>query len=135
MAMTLEDFKAARKVLEGVINPTPLVHSPAFSAACGNHVYIKPENLQVTGAYKIRGAYYKVSTMDEEEYKAFDKAWADKLLELYKNKLPEIGNMTPRSVVVQIQRNESGMYEVEAESFRALDDLIIDYTDSAGVMS
>ena len=67
MAMTLEDFKAARKVLEGVINPTPLVHSPAFSAACGNQVYIKPENLQVTGAYKIRGAYYKVSTMDEEQ--------------------------------------------------------------------
>ncbi len=67
MAMTLEDFKAARKVLEGVITPTPLVHSPAFSAACGNQVYLKPENLQVTGAYKIRGAYYKVSTLDEEQ--------------------------------------------------------------------
>ncbi len=67
MAMTLEDFKAARKVLEGVINPTHLVHSPAFSDACGNHVYIKPENLQVTGAYKIRGAYYKVSTLSDEE--------------------------------------------------------------------
>ena len=58
MAMTLEDFKAARKVLDGVITPTHLVHSPAFSEACGNQVYLKPENLQVTGAYKIRGAKY-----------------------------------------------------------------------------
>lgn len=67
MAMTLEDFKAARKVLDGVIAPTPLVHSPAFSAACGNQVYIKPENLQVTGAYKIRGAYFKCSTLSDEQ--------------------------------------------------------------------
>lgn len=67
MAMTLEDFKSARKVLEGVIAPTHLVYSPAFSAACGNQVYIKPENLQVTGAYKIRGAYYKLSTLTEEQ--------------------------------------------------------------------
>ncbi len=67
MAMTLEDFKAARKVLDGVITPTHLVHSPAFSESCGNQVYIKPENLQVTGAYKIRGAYYKVSTLDDEQ--------------------------------------------------------------------
>ncbi len=67
MAMTLEDFKAARKVLEGVISPTHLVPSPAFSAASGNHVYLKPENLQVTGAYKIRGAYYKVSTLTDEQ--------------------------------------------------------------------
>ncbi len=67
MAMTLEDFKAARKVLDGVITPTHLVHSPAFSEACGNQVYLKPENLQVTGAYKIRGAYYKVSTLSQEE--------------------------------------------------------------------
>lgn len=67
MAMALEDFKAARKVLDGVITPTHLVHSPAFSESCGNQVYIKPENLQVTGAYKIRGAYYKVSTLDDEQ--------------------------------------------------------------------
>ncbi len=67
MAMTLDAFKSARRVLDGVITPTHLVHSPAFSAACGNHVYLKPENLQVTGAYKIRGAYYKVSTLSDEE--------------------------------------------------------------------
>ncbi len=65
--MTLEDFKAARSVLNGVILDTHLVHSAAFSKATGNHVYIKPENMQVTGAYKIRGAYYKISTLTEEE--------------------------------------------------------------------
>ena len=65
--MTLEDFKAARSVLAGVIADTHLVHSVAFSKATGNHVYIKPENLQVTGAYKIRGAYYKISTLTPEE--------------------------------------------------------------------
>ncbi len=65
--MTLEEFKAARKVLEGVILPTHLVHSAAFSETSGNQVYLKPENLQVTGAYKIRGAYYKVSTMPAEQ--------------------------------------------------------------------
>lgn len=67
MAMTLEDFKAACRVLDGVISPTHLVHSPAFSKASGNHVYLKPENLQITGAYKIRGATYKVSTLTEEQ--------------------------------------------------------------------
>jgi threonine dehydratase len=65
--MTLEDFKAARSVLAGVINPTHLIHSEAFSKATGNHVYLKPENMQVTGAYKIRGAYYKISTLSEEQ--------------------------------------------------------------------
>ena len=65
--MQLEDFKAARSVLSGVIRPTPLVHSTAFSKTTENRVYIKPENLQVTGAYKIRGAYYKISTLTQEE--------------------------------------------------------------------
>ncbi len=65
--MTLEEFKAARNVLSGVLNETRLIHSAAFSKATGNHVYIKPENMQVTGAYKIRGAYYKISTLTEEQ--------------------------------------------------------------------
>ena len=67
MAMTLEDFKAARRALDGVITPTHLVYSPAFSEASGNHVYLKPENLQVTGAYKIRGATYKVNTLSDDQ--------------------------------------------------------------------
>jgi len=65
--MTLEAFKAARAVLSGVINNTDLVHSPAFSKATGNNVYLKPENMQVTGAYKIRGAYFKISTLTDEQ--------------------------------------------------------------------
>ena len=65
--MTLEDFKAARRVLDGVISPTHLVYSPAFSKASGNQVYLKPENMQVTGAYKIRGACFKISTLTDEQ--------------------------------------------------------------------
>ena len=65
--LTLKEFKEARGVLAPVIRTTPLTYSPAFSKATGNHVYIKPENMQLTGAYKIRGAYYKISTLTEEE--------------------------------------------------------------------
>ena len=65
--MTLNDFKAARKTLDGVLHPTDLIYSPFFTKATGNQVYIKPENMQVTGAYKIRGAYFKCSTLSEEE--------------------------------------------------------------------
>ena len=65
--LTLKEFKEARSVLSGVILDTNLIYSPAFSKATGNNVYIKPENMQVTGAYKIRGAYYKISTLSEEE--------------------------------------------------------------------
>ena len=65
--MTLEQFKAARSVLQGVIRPTNLIHSPALSKSYGNQVYLKPENMQVTGAYKIRGAYFKISTLTEEQ--------------------------------------------------------------------
>ncbi len=59
---------AAEKVKE-VVLPTPLVYSEFFSSRCDNKVYIKPENIQHTGAYKIRGAYYKISTLTDEERK------------------------------------------------------------------
>ena len=65
--LTLEQFKEARNVLQGVLRPTPLIQSPYLSKSCGNNVYLKPENMQVTGAYKIRGAYYKISTLTDEE--------------------------------------------------------------------
>ena len=65
--LTLEQFKNARSVLQGVLRPTPLIHSPYLSKSCGNNVYLKPENMQVTGAYKIRGAYFKISTLTQEE--------------------------------------------------------------------
>ncbi len=64
---TLEQFKTARSVLQGVIRPTNLIYSPALSKGCGNRVYLKPENMQITGAYKIRGAYYKISTLTQEQ--------------------------------------------------------------------
>ena len=67
--MKLEDFKAARNVLKRVLNKTDLVYSHYFSRATGNYVYLKPENMQVTGAYKIRGAYYTISTLSEQERK------------------------------------------------------------------
>ena len=65
--LTLESFKAARSVLQAVLRPTPLIHSPYLSKNCGNSVYLKPENMQATGAYKLRGAYYKISTLSQEE--------------------------------------------------------------------
>ncbi len=65
--LTLQQFKQARSVLAGVILDTNLIYSKSFSKATGNQVYLKPENMQVTGAYKIRGAYYKISTLTEEE--------------------------------------------------------------------
>ncbi len=65
--LTLESFKAARNVLQAVLRPTPLIHSPYLSKGCGNNVYLKPENMQATGAYKLRGAYYKISTLTQEE--------------------------------------------------------------------
>ena len=46
--MTLDDFRAARKVLDGVLHRTDLIYSPFFTKTTGNHVYIKPENMQVT---------------------------------------------------------------------------------------
>ena len=65
--LTLESFKAARSVLQAVLRPTPLIHSPYLSKNCQNSVYLKPENMQATGAYKLRGAYYKISTLSQEE--------------------------------------------------------------------
>ena len=65
--MTLDAFKQARKTLNGIINETHLVPSAALSKGCGNQVYLKPENMQVTGAYKIRGAFFKIGTLTEEQ--------------------------------------------------------------------
>jgi len=65
--LTVDHFKEARAVLRGVISQTELVHSQYLSALCGNQVYLKPENMQVTGAYKIRGAYYKTTRLTPEQ--------------------------------------------------------------------
>lgn len=67
--MTLEKFEEATEVVKKVILRTKLVYSEYFSETCNNKVYLKPENMQYTGAYKVRGAYYKISTLSEEERK------------------------------------------------------------------
>ena len=65
--LTLEKFEEASEEVKKVTQETKLVYSEYFSAATGNKVYFKPENMQYTGAYKVRGAYYKISTLTEEE--------------------------------------------------------------------
>lgn len=65
--LTLEKFEEASEAVSKVILETKLVYSEYFSNQTGNKVYFKPENMQYTGAYKVRGAYYKISTLSEEE--------------------------------------------------------------------
>lgn len=65
--MTLDKFEEASERVREVILPTNLIYSEYFSEQTGAKVYLKPENMQYTGAYKVRGAYYKISTLSEEE--------------------------------------------------------------------
>ena len=65
--LTLEKFEEATEVVSKVISETKLVYSEYFSNLTGNKVYLKPENMQYTGAYKVRGAFYKISTLSDEE--------------------------------------------------------------------
>ncbi len=65
--LTLEAFEEASEIVKKVTAGTKLISSDYFSAQSGNKVFLKPENMQVTGAYKIRGAYYKISTMSKSD--------------------------------------------------------------------
>lgn len=65
--LTLEKFEEASERVKGVVKETKLLYSEYLSAQTGNKVYLKPENMQLTGAYKVRGAYYKISTLSQEE--------------------------------------------------------------------
>ncbi|MCR5420241.1 MAG: threonine ammonia-lyase [Lachnospiraceae bacterium] len=65
--LTLEKFEEASEIVKKVTFETKLVYSSYLSQNTGNKVYLKPENMQMTGAYKLRGAYYKMSTLSEEE--------------------------------------------------------------------
>ena len=67
MMLTLEKFEEASEIVKQVVQDTKLVYSSYLSELTGNKVYLKPENMQVTGAYKIRGAYYKISTLSPKE--------------------------------------------------------------------
>lgn len=65
--LTLDKFEEASEVVKKVTLETKLVYSEYLSGQTGNKVYLKPENMQYTGAYKVRGAYYKISTLSPEE--------------------------------------------------------------------
>ena len=64
--LTLEKFEQASELVKDITNPTKLVYSEYLSQETGGRIYLKPENMQKTGAYKVRGAYYKISTMSDE---------------------------------------------------------------------
>ncbi len=65
--LTLEKFEEASELVKRVTNPTKLMYSEYLSGQTGGKIYLKPENMQFTGAYKVRGAYYKISTLTDEE--------------------------------------------------------------------
>ena len=69
--LTLESFEEAAAKVKEVTQETKLIYSSYFSDMTGNKVYLKPENMQFTGAYKVRGAYYKISTLSDEEREIF----------------------------------------------------------------
>ena len=65
--LTLEKFEEATEIVHQVTRETKLLYSKVLSDRYGNKIYLKPENMQYTGAYKLRGAYYKIYTLSEEE--------------------------------------------------------------------
>ena len=65
--LTLEKFEEASEIVKQVTSETKLMYSEFLSNQTGNKVYLKPYNMQLTGAYKLRGAYYKISTLSPEE--------------------------------------------------------------------
>ena len=65
--LTLPAFEAACEAVKKVTQETGLIYSKYFSDHTGNKIYFKPENMQLTGAYKLRGAYYTIGTLTEEE--------------------------------------------------------------------
>ena len=66
-APTVRDIEHAREMICDAIHVTPMLHSRTFSTMTGANVYLKPENLQRTGSFKVRGATYKISQLSEEE--------------------------------------------------------------------
>lgn len=64
--LTIEAFERACEIVKRVTRPTDLIESDCYSDLTGAKVYLKPENMQRTGAYKVRGAYYKISTLSDE---------------------------------------------------------------------
>jgi threonine dehydratase len=65
----LRQIKEAKEAIEGVVNVTPFAYAPLLSKHCDTNIYLKKENLQLTGAYKLRGAYNKIASLSEQERK------------------------------------------------------------------
>ena len=65
--LTLEKFEEAAELVRNVTLPTNLEYSESLSSRTGGRIYLKPENMQYTGAYKVRGAYYKIATLTDEQ--------------------------------------------------------------------
>lgn len=65
--LTLEKFKKAQKILDPILNKTNLIYSKYFTRTTGNNIYLKPENMQVTGSYKVRGSYFKINSLSKEQ--------------------------------------------------------------------
>ena len=82
--LSLDKFEDATELVKRVTLETKLVYSEYFSNQLDNKIYLKPENMQYTGAYKVRGAYYKISTMTPEERERRMKAIAKSAAELLK---------------------------------------------------
>ena len=74
--LTLKRFEEASEVVKRVTLETKLIFSDFLSGQTGNKVYLKPENMQFTGAYKLRGAYYKISTLTSECIVLYLLIWA-----------------------------------------------------------
>lgn len=66
-SLTLERFEEASEIVRKVTLPTNLEYSESLSNQTGGKIYLKPENMQYTGAYKVRGAYYKIATLSDEQ--------------------------------------------------------------------
>src|SRR5256885_5699681 len=67
MAVTIDDIEQARRNLAGIAKPTPLIRNETLSTMIGGELFIKPENLQKTGSFKIRGAYNRIAVLSTDE--------------------------------------------------------------------
>ena len=73
----------------------------------------------------------QLNTMKDDAYEKVDQEWARLIVDLYKDAMKEIGNMTEKSIAVQVEQNSEGLYAINSEDFGRLDALIIDYTNMA----
>ncbi len=65
--ITLNDIKNAKNRLQGIINQTSLTYAPILSKELNSDIFLKKENLQLTGSFKLRGAFNRIATLNEEK--------------------------------------------------------------------